>query len=131
MLSKQGQQVRELLAAGMAAGYAGHAQFKEVQKAVLGEVQAQVEGTESWLKKVRGDLMAANSVQRTRAVDTQPAGVSSLLQISVGRSPSSQNAVARSAVQPTLEWLANTFRALGVGHVRRLGLPGNQSQQMH
>jgi hypothetical protein len=87
LLSKQGQQLQELLIAGEAAGYAGHAQFEEVQKAGLGEVH--VEGAECWLEMVRGDLMAANSVQRTRAADTRPAGASSLLKISVERPPPS------------------------------------------
>ncbi len=54
-----------------------------------------MEGAECWLEKVRGDLMAANSVPRTRAVDTRPAGASSLLQISVERPPPSQNAIHR------------------------------------
>ncbi len=40
LLTKQGQQLQELLAAGVAAGSAGHAQFEDVQKAVLKEVSA-------------------------------------------------------------------------------------------
>jgi hypothetical protein len=83
LLGKQGQQLQELLATGVAAGYAGHPQFKEVQKAVLGEVPAQVEAAESWLEKVRGDLMAVNPARRTRPLHTWPAGASPPQQVSV------------------------------------------------
>ncbi len=39
---------------------------------VLGEIQAQATGAETWLKKVRNDLYTAAAItQRTRAVDTR------------------------------------------------------------
>ncbi len=51
LLTKHGQWVGELLAAGGEAGFAGPHEFEQVQRAVLGEVRAQVEGAESWLKR--------------------------------------------------------------------------------
>jgi hypothetical protein len=49
----------------------GPSQFEEVQTAVLGEVHTEVEGAESWLEKVRNELMVTSSVQRARAADTR------------------------------------------------------------
>lgn len=66
MLGKQGQQLRELLATRVVAGYTGHPQSEEIQKAVLGKVCAEVKGAESWLGKVRSNLMAANPTWRRR-----------------------------------------------------------------
>ncbi len=66
LLGKQGQQLRELLAARVVASYTGHPQFEEIQKAVLGEVHAEVKGAESWLGKVRSNLMVANPTWRRR-----------------------------------------------------------------
>ncbi len=63
--------------------------------------------------------MAAISIQRTRAMDIQAAGASSLLQISVERPLLSQSMVARSAVQQTTKWQANSFGYLGVGQKSR------------
>jgi vacuolar-type H+-ATPase subunit H len=50
MLSKRGQQVRELLETGKKDGFGGHPEFEQVQRAVLGEIQAQVTGAETWLE---------------------------------------------------------------------------------
>jgi hypothetical protein len=44
LLSKQGQWLLELLTAGGVAWYAGHPQFEQVQKTLLEEERAQVEG---------------------------------------------------------------------------------------
>jgi hypothetical protein len=41
---------------------------------VLGEVRAQVEGAESWLEVVRGDLYTTSTIRKTGAVNTQPGG---------------------------------------------------------
>ncbi len=72
MLSRRGQQVKELLEAGKKDGFGGHPEFKQAQRSVLGEITAQVTGAEVWLEKVRNDLyMAAVTTQRTRAVDTR------------------------------------------------------------
>jgi hypothetical protein len=70
MLAKRGQQVRDHLEAGRRDGFEGHPEFEQAQRAVLGEVQAQVGRAEVWLEKVRNDLYTAEvAVQRTRAVD--------------------------------------------------------------
>jgi hypothetical protein len=53
LLARRSQQVRELLKAGRRDGFVGHLEFKEAQRAVLGEIQAQVTGAETWLEKVR------------------------------------------------------------------------------
>jgi hypothetical protein len=47
MLSKRGQQIRELLETGKKDGFGGHPEFEQVQRAVLGEIQAQVTGAET------------------------------------------------------------------------------------
>jgi hypothetical protein len=122
LLAKQGQRLLELLAAGGEAGHARHHQFEQVQEAVLGEVRAQVEGAESWLDKVWGDLYAASTVRRTRAVDTWPAGVAGALApllVALERQLPSQGTSNRSMVQPTTEWLVNTFGDLGVSQLSR------------
>jgi uncharacterized 2Fe-2S/4Fe-4S cluster protein (DUF4445 family) len=46
MLAKRGQQVRDHLEAGRRDGFEGHPEFEQAQRAVLGEVQAQVGGAE-------------------------------------------------------------------------------------
>jgi hypothetical protein len=72
LMAQHGQWMRKLLAASKRDGFAGHPDFEEVQRAVLGEVQAQVMGAESWLEKVRADLYAAAvAIRRTRAVDNR------------------------------------------------------------
>jgi hypothetical protein len=68
---------------------------------VLGEVRAQVEGAESWLEKVRGDLYAATTIRRARAVDTRKAGAEGTsvpLLVVKDRQPPSQETSARSPV---------------------------------
>jgi hypothetical protein len=123
MLTKRGQQVRDHLEAGRRDGFDGHPEFEQVQRAVLGEVQAQVTGAETWLEKVRNDLYtAAVATQRTRAVDTRrdredletvPVRVLPATQ------PPSQAASVRSTVQPGVEWLANTIADLGLSRGSR------------
>ncbi len=49
MLAKRGQQVQDHLEAGSKDGFEGHPEFEQAQRAVLGEVQAQVTGAEVWL----------------------------------------------------------------------------------
>jgi hypothetical protein len=72
LLAERSQGIRELLNAGRRDGFAGHPEFEEAQRAVLGEITAQVTGAETWLEKIRNDLyMAAVTTQRTRAVDTR------------------------------------------------------------
>ncbi len=71
MLSKRGQQIRELLETGQKDGLGSHPDFEQTQRAVLGEITAQVTGAETWLEEVRSDLYAAVvTTQRTRAEDT-------------------------------------------------------------
>jgi hypothetical protein len=107
LMAKHGQRLRGLLAAGRENVFAGHPEFKEVQRAVLGEVEAQVIGAESWLEKVRADLYAAAVVtRRTRAVDTRRAGAEVTgvaLRVFLDRQPPSQEASVRYLVQPTTE----------------------------
>jgi hypothetical protein len=50
MLSKRGQQVKELLEAGKKDGFGGHPEFEQAQRSVLGEITAQVTGAETWLE---------------------------------------------------------------------------------
>jgi hypothetical protein len=59
MLFKRGQQVRELLETGQKDWFGGHPDFEQTQRAVLGEITAQVTGAETWLEKVRNNLYAA------------------------------------------------------------------------
>jgi hypothetical protein len=56
LMSRHGQQLRELLDTGKKDGFVGHLEYEEAKKAVLEEVQAQVTGAESWLEKARADL---------------------------------------------------------------------------
>jgi hypothetical protein len=75
LIAKHGQWLQELLATSREGGFTEHPEFKQAQRSVLGEVQAQVNGAESWLEKVRADLYAAAvASRRTRAVDTRRAG---------------------------------------------------------
>ncbi len=123
MLTKRGQQVRDHLEAGRRDGFEGHPEFKQAQRAVLGEVQAQVTGAETWLEKVRSDLYtAAVAVQQTRVVDTRqdrddvetvPVRVLPVAQ------PPRQAATTRAPVQPGVEWLANTIADLGLSRGSR------------
>jgi hypothetical protein len=123
MLAKRGQQVRDHLESGRRDGFDGHPEFEQAQRAVLGEIQAQVTGAETWLEKVRNDLYtAAVAVQRTRAVDTcrdredlETVPVRAL----PATQPPSQAASARSVVQPSVEWLANTIADLGLSRGSR------------
>ncbi len=89
---------------------------------MLGEVRAEVEGAASWLEEVRGDLYTASTVSKTGTVDTQPggeAGTSGPLLVAMEKQPPSQGNSTRSTVQPTTEWLANTFRDLSVSQKSR------------
>jgi hypothetical protein len=70
----------------------------------------------------RGDLYTASTVRKTGAVDTQPggeAGASAPLLVVMERQQPSQGNSTRSTVQPSTEWLANTFRDLGVSQRSR------------
>jgi hypothetical protein len=135
-MTKHGQRLRELLTAGKEAGYAGHPEFRQNQRTILGEVQAQAGGAESWLEKVRHDLYATAvaAASRTWAVDTRRAGAEVTtvpLRVVSDRQPSSQESTTRSSVQPNPEWLANTFTDLGWagGRGRPLALPGSWGQR--
>jgi hypothetical protein len=123
MLTKRGQQVREHLEAGRRDGFDGHPEFEQAQLAVLGEIQAQVTGVETWLEEVRNNLYtAAVAVQQTRAVDRRRDRVD-LEPVPVRVIPAtqlpSQAASMRSMVQSSLEWLANTIAVLGVSRGSR------------
>ncbi len=50
LMAKHGQQLQELLTTGIEAGFAGHTEFQQVQRSVLGEVRALVYGADSWLE---------------------------------------------------------------------------------
>jgi hypothetical protein len=117
MLTKRGQQVREHLESGRRDGFDGHPEFKQAQRAVLGEIQAQVTGAETWLEKVRNDLYtAAVAVRRTRAVDMRQGRVDMEpvpVRVILATQPPSQASSMRSTEQPSLEWLANTIAAGG------------------
>jgi hypothetical protein len=123
MLAKRGQLVRDHLEAGRRDGFAGHPEFEQAQRAVLGEVQAKATGAEAWLEKVRNDLYTTRvAVQRTRAVDTHqdseereavPVRVLPVAQ------PPPQAAIARAPVQPGVEWLVNTIADLGLSRGSR------------
>jgi hypothetical protein len=56
-MSKQGHQLRELLAAGKPASYPGHPQFEEIQRLVLGEVLTTVEGAGQGWEKTRTNIL--------------------------------------------------------------------------
>ncbi len=123
MLAKRGQQVRDHLEAGRRDGFEGHPEFEQAQRAVLGEVQAQVTGAEVWLEKVRNDLYVAEvAVQQTRAVDTHQ-GSEEQEAVPVRVLPATQlprqAAIARAPVQPGVEWLANTIADLGLSRGSR------------
>ncbi len=114
MLAKRGQLVRDHLEAGRRDGFAGHPEFKQAQRAVLGEVQAKATGVEAWLEKVRNDLYTAGAaVQRTRAVNMrqgseEPEAVP--VRVLPVTQPPRQAAIVRALVQ----WLANTIADLGL-----------------
>ncbi len=90
---------------------------------VLCEIQAQVTRAETWLEKVRNELYtAAVTVQQTRAVDTcQDRAEMEFVpvQVVLATQLPSQASSMRSAVQPSLEWLANTIADLGMSRESR------------
>ncbi len=67
--------------------------------------------------EVRGDLYAASAVRKARTVNTRrtvAVGTLAPLLVAIDRQPPSRQNSTRSSVQPTTEWLANTFGDLGV-----------------
>ncbi len=124
MLSQRSQQVKELLEAGKKNGFGGHPEFEKTQRAVLGEITAQVTGAETWLEKVRNDLYtAAVTTKRTRAVDTRQGRVDMEpvpVRILPATQPPNQAVSVRSTVQPSLDWLSSTIANLGVSRGSRL-----------
>jgi hypothetical protein len=107
MLSQCGQKVKELLEASKKDGFGGHLEFVQTQRAVLGEITAQVTGAETWLEKVRNELCtAAVTTQQTRAVDTRQGRVDMEpvpVRVLPATQPPSQAVSARSTVQPSLD----------------------------
>jgi hypothetical protein len=100
------RQVRELLEIGRRDGFSGHPEYEEAQRAVLGEIQAQVTGAETWLEKISNDLYtAAVATQRTRAVDTRRDRMdmeSVPVRVIPATRPPSLATSTRSTVQPSL-----------------------------
>jgi hypothetical protein len=134
MLSKRGQQVKELLEAGKKDGFGGHPEFAQAQRSVLGEVTVQVTSVEVWLEKVRNDLYTATVItQRTRAVDMRQ-GREDMEPVPVRilpvTQPPSQALPSRWTVQPSLDWLSSTIADLGVsrGSWPAAGAAGPQEQ---
>jgi hypothetical protein len=134
MLSKRGQQVKELLEAGKKDGFGGHPEFNQAQQSVLGEITAQVTGSEVWLEKVRSNLYAAAvTTQRTRVVDTRQ-GRTDVEPVQVRILPVTQPPIqavpSQLTVQPSLDWLSSTIADLGVSRGSRLaaGAAGPQEQ---
>ncbi len=134
LLARRSQQIQELLETGRRDGFAGHPEFEEAQWAVLGEIQAQVTGAETWLEKVRNDLyVAAVATQRTRAVDTRRDSADMVpvpVRVIPATQPPSQTTSTWSTVQPNMEWLTSTIPDLGVSRGSRpaAGAAGPQEQ---
>jgi hypothetical protein len=119
LMARRGQRLRELLANGKRDGFTGHPEFEEAQRAVLGEVQAQVTGAEAWLEKVRDALYAATvATRRTRAEDNRRARAEMapvLMRVIPATQLPNQETSTRSTVQPSMEWLTSTIADLGMG----------------
>ncbi len=120
LLAGRGQRIRELLDTGRRDGFVGHPEFKEAQRAVLGEITAQVTGAETWLEKVRNNLYTAVAPPRGQGQWT-PGGIGQTWSLSPYESsqPPSQTTSTRSAMQPSMEWFANTIADLVVSRGSR------------